>query len=295
MHFDLVDLKLFVAIAEARSITHGAARVHLALASASERIKGLEAAVGVALLQRDRRGVSLTAAGESLLDHARLVLRNVEVMRGDLLGFARGLRATVRILANTSGLSEHLPKALAGFLAEHPNLSIEVEEHESVEIGQLIASGAADIGVAVEEMLPDTVERYPFCEDNLVLIVRRGDALARQRKVTFADVVTRDFVGLLGTSALHDHVVRQAVHLGARLRFRARMRSFDAICELVAAGAGVAVIPEAAAWRCKGAMNIHPVPMRDAWTRRRLAICTRNAKSLPKPAQRLFEHLRRRA
>lgn len=295
MHFDLVDLKLFVAVAEARSITHGAVRAHLALASASERIKGLEEAVGVALLQRDRRGVTLTAAGESLLDHARLVLRNVEVMRGDLLGFARGLRANVRILVNTSGLSEHLPKALAGFLAEHPNLSIEVEEHQSAEIGQLIASGAADIGVAVEEMLPDTVERYPFCEDDLVLIVRRGDALARQRKVAFADVVARDFVGLLGASALHDHVVRQAAHLGARLRFRARMRSFDAICELVAAGAGVAVIPEAAARRCKGAMNIHPVRMRDAWTRRRLVICTRNAKSLPKPAQRLFEHLRRSA
>ena len=175
MHFDLVDLKLFVAVAEARSITHGASRVHLALASASERIKGLEAAVGVALLARDRRGVTPTAAGESLLDHARLVLRQVEAMRGDLLGFARGLRASVRILANTSGLSEHLPKALASFLAEHPAISIDVEERESVDIAQLIASGAADIGVAVEEMLPPTVERYPFCDDNLVLVVRRGD------------------------------------------------------------------------------------------------------------------------
>src|SRR5215218_5220529 len=102
MHLDLVDLRLFVAVVEARSITHGAARVHLALASASERIKGLEAATGVALLARDRRGVTPTAAGESLLAHARLVLRQVEAMRGDLQGFARGLRASVRILTNTS-------------------------------------------------------------------------------------------------------------------------------------------------------------------------------------------------
>src|SRR6266446_6028764 len=102
MRFDLVDLQLFIAVAETRSITHGAQRVHLALASASARIKGLEAALGVSLLRRGRRGVELTAAGETLLDHARVVLHNVETMRGDLAAFARGVKATVRFLANTS-------------------------------------------------------------------------------------------------------------------------------------------------------------------------------------------------
>src|SRR5205814_9477667 len=106
MRFDLVDLQLFIAVADARSITGGADRAHLALASASERIKGLEDALGVALFKRVRRGVELTAAGESLLDHARVVMHNVEAMRGDLAGFASGVRASVHLLANTSGLSE---------------------------------------------------------------------------------------------------------------------------------------------------------------------------------------------
>src|SRR5690349_20193629 len=65
MRFDLVDLQLFVSVADARSITAGAERAHLALASASERIRGLEDALGVALFTRGRRGVALTAAGES--------------------------------------------------------------------------------------------------------------------------------------------------------------------------------------------------------------------------------------
>jgi DNA-binding transcriptional LysR family regulator len=81
MRFDLVDLRLFIAVADARSITRGASRAHLALASASARIKGLEAGLGVALLRRGRRGVELTAAGESLLDHARIIQHNVESMR----------------------------------------------------------------------------------------------------------------------------------------------------------------------------------------------------------------------
>src|SRR6201982_2145202 len=128
MRFDLVDLQLFIAVADQRSITRGAERSNLALASASARIKGLEDALGVALLKRGRRGVELTAAGESLLDHARLVIHQVEAMRGDLARFASGVRASVHLLANTSGISEHLPRALAVFLRENPDINVDVEE-----------------------------------------------------------------------------------------------------------------------------------------------------------------------
>src|ERR1700752_1841522 len=74
MRFDLVDLGLFIAIAEARSITQGAERSALALASASARVKRMEETLGVTLLRRLRRGIALTPAGESLLAHARIVL-----------------------------------------------------------------------------------------------------------------------------------------------------------------------------------------------------------------------------
>src|ERR1700676_49341 len=107
MRFDLVDLQLFVAVVDARSITGGALRAHLALASASARIKGLEAALGTALLKRGRRGIELTAAGESLLDHARIIIHNVDAMRGDLAAYASGVRASVHLLANPSGFSAH--------------------------------------------------------------------------------------------------------------------------------------------------------------------------------------------
>ena len=112
MRFDLTDLRLFRHIAETGSITHGAERSHLALASASARIRGMEAMLDVPLLQRGRRGVRLTAAGRSLLDHARIVLQQVDAMRGDLSAYSRGLKGSVRVLANTAALSEHLPRLL---------------------------------------------------------------------------------------------------------------------------------------------------------------------------------------
>lgn len=295
MRFDLVDLQLFVAVADARSITGGALRAHLALASASARIKGLEAALGTALLKRGRRGIELTAAGESLLDHARIILHHVETMRGDLAAYASGVKASVLLLANTSGLSEHLPKALAAFLREHPDINVDIEERESTDIAAAIATGAADLGFAAEHALPDNVERFLFSEDRLMLVTARRGDLAGRRQIDFQEVRDRDFVGLTNSTALQIHIAGHAARLGLRLRFRARLRDFDAICQMVAAEVGIAVVPEAAAKRCALSMPIAMIRIRDPWANRKLTICARSFKSLPRPAKQLVEHLRKAA
>ena len=293
--FDLVDLQLFIAVADARSITRGALRAHLALASASARIKGLEAALGTALVKRGRRGIELTAAGESLLDHARIVMHDIEALRGDLAAYASGARASVLLLANTSGLSEHLPKALAAFLREHSGINVDVEERESTDIAAAIMTGAADLGFAAEHALPDNLERFLFSEDRLTLVsARRGD-LAGRRALDFTELAGRDFVGLTSSTALQGHIAKHAARLGVRLRFRARLRDFDAICQMVAADIGVAVVPEAAARRCARSMPIATIRIRDPWANRRLAICARSFQTLPRPAKLLVEHLRKAA
>jgi len=292
MRFDLVDLQLFIAVADSRSITRGAGRSHLALASASARIKGLEDALGVALFKRVRRGVELTAAGESLLDHARLVIHNVEAMRGDLARFASGVRASVHLLANTSGLSEHLPRALAVFLREHPDINVDVEERESTDIASAIAARAADLGFAAEHALPANVERFKFSEDRLTLVTSRKGPFAGRRGVDFQETAACNFIGLTSATALQAHISRHAARLGMRLHFRARLRDFDAICQMVAADVGVAVVPEAAARRCSRSMPITTVRIRDSWANRKLVICARSFKALPRPAKLLVEHLR---
>jgi DNA-binding transcriptional LysR family regulator len=295
MRFDLVDLQLFIAVAEARSITGGALRSHLALASASARIKSLEAGLGTALLKRGRRGIELTAAGESLLDHARIILHNVDAMRGDLSAYASGARASVHLLANTSGLSEHLPKALAAFLREHPDINVDIEERESTDIAAAIATGAADLGFAAEHALPDNVERFLFGEDRLMLVTARRGDFAGRRQIDFQEVRDRDFVGLTNSTALQIHIAKHAARLGLRLKFRARLRDFDAICQMVAADVGIAVVPETAAKRCARSMPIMMIRIRDPWANRKLTICARSFKTLPRPAKLLVEHLRKAA
>jgi len=292
MRFDLVDLRLFLHVAEAQSITHGAERANLALASASARIRGMEEALGVPLLLRNRRGVALSPAGQCLLEHARLIVQQVERLRGDLGSFARGLSGSVRLLSNTAALSEHLPRAIATFLAAHPTISVDLEERESADIAQAIASGAADIGIASEIALPEGLETFPFRDDRLVFVIARGDRLGGSRQLRLADVVERDFVGLPRESALQRHLAGHAARLGATMKVRARVTGFDAVCRMVESGVGVAIVPEAAARRCRRAMKIDVVGLRDAWARRRLAICVRRLQALPLGARRLVEHLR---
>ena len=295
MRFDLVDLHLFVAVADSRSITQGAARCNLALASASARIKGLEEALGVALLTRGRRGVAPTAAGENLLGHARVVLQDVEIMRGDLAAYASGAKASVHMLANTVGLSEHLPRALAAFLREHPHISLDVEERESADIAQAIAGGIADLGFAAEHTLPDTIERFAFSTDRLVVVTPQRSEFAGRRVIDFREIIDRDFIGLTSSTALQCHVGKYAARLGARLRFRARLRDFDAMCQMVAAGVGIAIMSEVAAKRCARTLPIATVRLRGSWANRQLAICYRSLKTLPRPARLLAEHLRKAA
>ena len=141
--------------------------------------------------------------------------------------------------------------------------------------------------------MPDTIERIAFSDDRLVLVAARGDELAKRRHVDFREVTGRDFIGLTTASALHAHIAGHAARLGARLRFRARLNNFHSIGQMVAAGIGIAVMPEVAARRCAKSMRIGLVRIRDPWASRKLVICARSFKALPRPAQQLVEHLRK--
>src|SRR5262245_50764961 len=101
MRFDLTDLRLFVEVVDAGSITAGAERSALALAAASTRIRNMEAALGAPLLARSRQGVTPTAAGRMLLKHARTLLAQAARMREDLSAYAGGRSGEVKLLANT--------------------------------------------------------------------------------------------------------------------------------------------------------------------------------------------------
>ncbi len=291
MHFDLVDLRLFLRIAEAGSLTGGAARAGLSLAAVSGRVRALELGLGQRLLERGRRGVRLTAAGQALRHHAALVLQQVELLCGELAEHGRGLRGQVRLLCNSAALGAFLPDAVAPYLRDNPGIDLSFEERPSHAIPAALVQGVAEIGVLADHADLLDLEWLPFRTDRLMLAVPPGHRLARRRRVALAEVLGEDFVGLAPGSALQAHVAAQAERLGGRLRLRARIAGFDALCLLVARGVGLAIVPAAAAERCGGGRAFALLRLTDPWAERRLLLCMRSLAGLPLPARRLVAQL----
>jgi len=292
MPFDLSDLSLFRDVVEAGSITHGAARANLALAAASTRIRNMEQALGAALLVRSRQGVSPTQAGRTLLQHARTILREAERLREDLGAYAGGLVAQIRVLSNTNALTEFLPEALSSFLTAHPKVSVDLEERLSDEIVALIAEGVADLGIIAGTVDAGSLQTYPYRKDRFVLVVAQGHALANHSRISFAELLDRDFVGLERSSALQRFLADKAARIGGPLRLRIQLRSFDAVCRMVERDVGIGIVPETTVRRVAPPMRIVAVELTDPWAVRDLTICVRSLEELPTYARELVNHLR---
>lgn len=291
MHFDLTDLRLFANIVEAGTITGGAVQSHMTLASASQRVLGMETALGTPLLLRSKQGVRPTEAGRTLAHHARLVLQQMERMRGELGEYGAGLQGHVRLLCNTSAMTEHLPEALGSFLARHPRVSVDLEEQSSTDIVDAVRAGRCDIGIVSDAVDVEGLQHFVFRRDDLVLIVPRGHALARRRRIALTEVVDLQFIGLGEGSPLQEHVALHAKRLGKRLSYRVRVRSFEAVCRMVEQGIGVGIVPKAAAERSASATHIHRIPISEPWAARHLLACVRQVDALPLNARRMLAHL----
>lgn len=293
MRYDLTDLRLFIAIAEERNLTRGAARAHLAPSSASHRLRLLEADLGTPLFERHARGLALTRAGDALLRNARQVFAQIEQMHADLSPYAEGIRGHVSLWANTHATHTFLPDDLADFLKQYPQVSVSLEEHTSPEIALAVASGEVEVGVLAEAEAGTGVTLIPYRRDRLVLIVPGGHALAARARVHFAEVLDHPFVMLHAGSAIHTFTMNAAAALGRHLNVRIQVRSFEAVCRMVGAGVGIGLVPRSA---LPGSGLREPpvvVELDEAWAQRDLQICVRKDVAPSGFAAALVDSLRR--
>ena len=280
-HFDLTDLQLIVNIGDASSLTRGAEKSHLSLPAASNRVKNLEDHFGTRLFHRNSQGVTLTPSGEAFLRHARLVLRQIDHLRGDIHEYARGIKGQVRMLANTTAMTEFMPAVLSRFLASHPDVTVELRERLSYLVIKAVSEGSADIGIVAGKPASSELEYIPYREDRLVLVTPLEHALSELSEVAFSDTLAYEYVGLSEWSAIHAFLIQAADKLGYPFRFRVEVGSFEAVCRMIEAGVGIGVVPELVAKRYAQRLNIKIVRLSDEWSERKLQICMRNLQQLP--------------
>lgn len=265
---DLLTLRIVVAVVDSGSISAGSQRADLALGAASARIAALEQALGVSLFERTPRGVRTTPAGHVLAQRARELLADADRLAADLQDLAQGLAGRVRVLANASAILELLPARLSAFAAQHPRIRVELEERGSPEIALALLDGQAELGIVDIAHPLQGLRLTDLFEDQLALIAPRGHALAAAHAVAFADVLAEDLVGLHDGNAISGRLAAAARALGRPLRTRLQLRSFDAVCRMVAAGLGVGVLPLQAIAPQLQALPIVAVALQDDWARR---------------------------
>lgn len=291
MRLDLTTLNLVLAIEQTRSITAGAQREHLALAAASKRVSDLESRLGVQLFERRARGVEPTEACRALVRHIRSLHASLHALESEVVEFARGIKGHLRIAANAGAIAECLPPDLAAFCQAHPQIRVSLEDQTSAEVQAAVAEGRADVGVFTAPLLDNRLQTWAYRSGRLAVLVPDGHALAGRPEVSFDDLLDYDLVGLHAGAAAQELMREQALARGRTLNARLQVRGFDAIAQLVEAGMGVAVLPQAPAERFAQVFAVHRLRLAEPWAQRDYVLGVARQERLPTVVQRFVDAL----
>ena len=289
---DFVTLRLFCAIARSGSITKGAEECNLALSAASRRISDFEETVGTALFERSAKGVSLTQAGHVVIQHALRLFQGFEQLSNELSEYSKGMKGHVRLWANMSALTEFLPAALSSFLNKHPEIQVEVEEQLSGDIVRALHEGFADIGVFADGTITTDLDTKILCQDELFVVCAQQHPISTYPSIEFKECLKHDFVGLNRGSSLLELTLRNAEKLGLQMKLRVQVRSYNAMCEMIAANLGIGILPIQACRTQVNSMGLQTIKLNEAWAKRNLLIATKSGALLSPAASLLQAHLK---
>lgn len=276
--------------AELRSLTKAAEASHICLAAASRRLALLEHRFKTGLSERSPRGVELTSAGASLLPHVKALLLEINETGRDARPRRRP-QGALRILANTSVMTESLPFDLATFSRLNPDVRLAVQELWSSDIVRLLQAGEADVGVVVEGLSTEGLETRPYRTDRIAVVMRASHPLASVPGMKFADVLDDDLVALESGASMMRLLAAQAVIEERTLQLRVQVRSFEVVCRMVQAGLGIGILPFEAASVLGPTLGLVVRPLTEPWAERNMLVCVKKERAANSSVANLVDHL----
>lgn len=291
MRYELTDLRLFMAIAQAGSLSTGASAVHITASSASYRLKNLEHALGTPLFVRNARGMGLTPAGEAMLTHVRELFGGVERMHEDVGRFAAGLKGHVRLAANSSSLNGFITPSLGRFLMLNPHIDADVEERQSETIPAAVFAREVDVGIFAGSTEVEGIEVHPYALDRLVIAAPSNHPLAGHGEIRLAQALGFSFVCMSRSSSNFMFLRDMAQKVARPLSVRMHAHNFDSVLSLVDAGVGIALVPRSVVATSPEARAIVAIPLSEHWALRELNLAVRQDARMPAFAQAFVRFL----
>lgn len=293
MRYDLIDFRVFANIAEEFNLTRGAARSYLSVPAASQRIKNLEETLGVKLLQRNTQGVELTEAGKTYLAHARVLFAQLELLTSDLQALGSGVSGQLKILANTTAITEFLPPVLHEYLPQHPKVKIDLRERLSDEAAKGVRDGAADLCIISGNVSTEGLESKVILSSRMVVVAPLSHPVLLRTSVRFSELLEEAFVALLDGYVTQEFLRQQALRLHREMKVRVQVAGFEAVFRMVEAGVGIGIVPEVVVKRLNQHGTVGICPLSDAWAVRDYQLCARSFAGLPLFAREFVEALER--
>ena len=290
-HVDITALRLYIAIVDSGSISEGALRRHMSVAAASKRITDIEKRVGVKLLHRRARGVTVNAAGAAFYDKAKAMVNIAQAMEEELNDYAQGIEDRISVMSNSSAILQFLPTDLARYLAQNPRLRIDLQELSSNRIVELLQTNQTDLGIFDKNYAVPGIPIRPYRRDTLVLITPNAHPLAAAERIRFRDTLKYDYVGLYDATSLSHQMEKSASELGRLLRVRIQVNSFDAVCRMVEGGIGIGIVPTRAVSAYLHLGALQKVDLDEDWAHRQLVLGWPAQRHLSLGAANLIEHL----
>lgn len=290
---DLTSLRYFVRVCETGNISRAAEQENVVPSAVSKRIAMLEQGFQVVLLERRRRGVVPTNAGETLLANARAILSSANRIAQDMSSYGSGVRGHVRLLGTVSAIAESLPDDVAAFMQKekHRDIHVHIEEEFSREITRRVREGSGELGVLWDAADLDGLQTMRYRSDHLAIVAHASHPLAGKGRVAFEDTFQYEHVGLQSPSAINSMLERAMAIAGRRLEFRSTVSNFEAALRVVRANLGIAVIPSEVAGSSAEMYGLKVIPLTDEWARRNYVICFRGREYLSRAAQMLLDFL----
>ncbi len=247
---NVVRLKVLKEVAYRGSLSAAASALSYTQSAVSQQIAVLEAETGTTLLERHPRGVSLTAAGQTLVGHAEGILARLDAAEASLSAIA-GLRGgRLRMASFSTAGATLMPLAIATFRSSYPDVELTLAEGEPEEIVPRLRAGELDLALLFEfagESLPEQeLARTDLLEDPMYLALPRAHTLAEKQRLRLEDLAGEAWVQTSSSSPCARHVVRSCHAAGFEPNVAFESDDYQTVQGLVAAGVGVALIPELA-------------------------------------------------
>jgi LysR family transcriptional regulator, transcription activator of glutamate synthase operon len=240
------QLVYFESVSRHLHFTRAAEELNVAQPSVSQQIRKLEAELGAPLFHRMKRRVTLTEAGQTFLPHARAVLQRLEEARFEVQELTGLRKGSLAVGAPPSVGTHLLPRALAAFSERHPGISLAFREAGSRTLLSLLEEGELDLAVVIQPIRHPALETMPLLEEELLLAVPRQHVLATgSRRIRLTQLRDEPFVLLReGAYDLREQTLAACRRAGFEPRVALDGGEMDSLLRFVAAGIGLAILPE---------------------------------------------------